>query len=54
MTRTEIMNRLEEIKAEEMEIAELQWQYGYMVDSQYSASLFKEKAELMAQLKDGQ
>ena len=51
MTRTEIENRIAEIKAEEMEIAERQWRYGYMVDRQYSAKLFQEKMQLMNQLK---
>ena len=51
MTRTEIENRISEIKAEEMESAERQWRYGYMVDRQYSAKLFQEKMQLIKQLK---
>ena len=51
MSRTEIENRLAEIKAEEMEMAERQYRYGYMVDRQYSAKLFQEKMQLMKQLK---
>ena len=51
MARTEIESRLAEINAEEMEMAERQWRYGYMVDRQYSAKLFQEKMKLMKQLK---
>ena len=43
MTKTEIENRISEIEAEEMEMAERQYRYGYMVDRQYSAKLFQEK-----------
>lgn len=51
MTKSEIESRLAEIKVEEMEIAERQYRYGYMVDRQYSAKLFQEKMQLMKQLK---
>ena len=51
MTRAEIENRIAEINAEEMEMAERQWRYGYMVDRQYSSKLFQEKMQLMKQLK---
>ena len=51
MSRTEIETRLAEIEAEETKMAELQYQYGYMVDRQYSAKLFSEKLNLMKQLK---
>ena len=51
MTKTEIESRLAEINAEEMEMAERQYRYGYMVDRQYSAKLFQEKMQLMKQLK---
>ena len=51
MNRTELENRLAEINAEEMEMAESQYRYGYMADRQYSAKLFQEKMQLMKQLK---
>lgn len=54
MTRAEIERRIAEINAEEMEMAERQYRYGYMVDRQYSAKLFSEKMQLMAQLKSQQ
>lgn len=44
-------NRIAEIEAEEMEMAERQYQYGYMVDRQHSAKLFQEKMRLMKELK---
>lgn len=51
MGRTEIGNRIAEIEQEEKEMAERQYRYGYMVDRQYSAKLFREKMQLMKQLK---
>lgn len=51
MSRTEIEIRLAEIEAEENEMAERQYRYGYMVDRQYSAKLFSEKLHLMKLLK---
>lgn len=54
MNRIEIESRLAEIEAEEKEIAERQYRYGYKVDRQYSAKLFSEKIQLMNQLKDQQ
>lgn len=51
MSRAEIENRLAEINAEETEMAERQYRYGYMVDRQYAAKLFQEKIQLMKQLK---
>lgn len=51
MSRTEIEKRIAEINAEEKEMAERQYRYGYMVDRQYSAKLFQEKMQLMKQLK---
>lgn len=51
MSRAEIESRITEIKAEEREMAERQYRYGYMIDRQYSAKLFQEKMQLMKQLK---
>ena len=51
MNKSEIERRLAEINAEEMEMAERQWRYGYMVDRQYSSKLFQEKMKFMKQLK---
>ena len=51
MSRAEIESRVAEIEQEEMEMAERQYRYGYMVDRQYSAKLFQEKMQLMKQLK---
>ena len=51
MTRVEIESRIAEINAEEMEMAERQYRYGYIVDRQYSAKLFQEKMQLVKQLK---
>lgn len=51
MNKTEIESRIAEINAEEKEMAERQYRYGYMVDRQYSAKLFQEKMQLMKQLK---
>lgn len=51
MSRVEIESRIAEIQAEEKEMAERQYRYGYMVDRQYSAKLFQEKMQLMKQLK---
>jgi carotenoid cleavage dioxygenase-like enzyme len=49
--KTEIENRIAEIETEEMEMAERQYRYGYMVDKQYSAKLFQEKMQMMKQLR---
>ena len=54
MTRVEIESRIAEIDAEQMEMAERQWCYGYMVDRQYSAKLFREKCQLQKQLAEMQ
>lgn len=51
MSRVEIERRIAEIQAEENEMAERQYRYGYMIDRQYSAKLFQEKMKLMKQLK---
>ena len=51
MSRAEIESRIAEINAEEKEMAERQYSYGYMIDRQYSAKLFQEKMQLMKQLK---
>ena len=50
MSQVEIESRIEEINAEEKEMAERQYRYGYMVDRQYSAKLFQEKMQLIKQL----
>lgn len=47
MSRAEIESRIAEIKAEEKEMEEHQYRYGYMVDRQYSAKLFQEKCNLL-------
>lgn len=54
MNRIEIESRLAEIEAEEKEMAEHQYRYGYMIDRPYSAKLFSEKIQLMNQLKHNQ
>ena len=51
MSREAIERRIAEIRAEENEMAERQYRFGYMVDRQYSAKLFQEKMQLMKQLK---
>lgn len=51
MSRVEIEKRIAEINTEEMEMAERQYRYGYMIDRQCSAKLFQEKMQLIKQLK---
>lgn len=50
MSKVKIESRIAEINAEEKEMSERQYRYGYMVDRQYSAKLFSEKMQLIKQL----
>ena len=46
MTYEEAKARVAAIEAEEMEMSERQYRYGYIEDRQYGAKLFQEKMQL--------
>lgn len=52
MTYEEAKARAAEIEAEEAEAAEMQYRYGYMIDRQHSAKLYREKVAIKKRFPD--
>lgn len=52
MTYEEAKARVSAIEAEESEAAEMQYRYGYMVDRQQSAKLYREKVAIKKMFPD--